>query len=789
MTHALPTVRPAELPGGDREAGLGTLSTARGNLPLEALDVRARIDGLAYGVEIVQEFANPFDAPIEVTYIFPLPERAAVSRFRMEVGDRTIEGVIKERDRARREYREAVEAGLRAAIAEEERPDIFTMRVGNILPGERARVRLDLDGLLALSGDEATFRFPLVVAPRYIPGSPLPGRSVGKGVSPDTDEVPDASRITPPVLLPGFPGPVRLSLRVEVRKGGLEPRELRSSLHAVISGDEEGARTVELRPGERLDRDFILRFRVGGPAIATALSLVPDPPEADGGAGEEGTFLLTLVPPADASSALRPRDVALVLDRSGSMEGWKIVAARRAMARVVDTLGERDRFCVLAFDDALLSGPLGAILEPATDRNRFRTVQFLSAIDAGGGTEMAAPLVAAVDALGSGGGDRDRILVLVTDGQVGNEDGILASLGGRLAGIRVFTLGIDRAVNAGFLERLSRAGGGLSEVVESEDRLDEVLDGFHRRIGTPVLTDLRIEGRGISVDPASIVPGRLPDLFPGAPVSILGRYRGKGAGSLTVRGRRADGTDWSADVEGSPGIEAVTPVWARGRIRDLEDRFAAGKGVREDLEREIVSTSVGFQVLSRFTASVAIDTEKATEGGEPHEVVQPVEMPQGWSWDKLMGPMQRISFTLDDAVDALMDTRMGFGAASPPPARRTVLPVPKPRERLDRPACLRVARELADFCASWAAVGSNVLATVADRLETLVDSLRALRAGKARRAALEKLLAGLRDAIAAGAPPADEVRRLLAEAERVLRAFAEGKAAPPERGGREEFWK
>ena len=173
--------------------------------------------------------------PLEATYIFPLPDRAAVTRFRMEVGGRVIEGVLKERAAARRDYDEAIKTGHRAAITEEERAGVFTLRVGNIMPGEEATVRLTLAGPLPYSDGEVTFRFPLVVAPRYIPGMPLPGASVGSGVAPDSDAVPDASRITPPVLLPGFPNPVRLSLSVDFGKTAQDYRQHRGSASGTSS--------------------------------------------------------------------------------------------------------------------------------------------------------------------------------------------------------------------------------------------------------------------------------------------------------------------------------------------------------------------------------------------------------------------------------------------------------------------------------------------------------------------------------------------------------------------------
>lgn len=454
MSQSLPMIPDADLAAhptpsspADEAAGFGSLRTERGGLPLESMDVYARIDGLLARVVVRQTFVNGCEEPLEAAYIFPLPDRAAVTGFRMMVGGREIEGTIEERAQARQNYDVAIAEGRRAAIAEEDRPGVFNLRVGNILPGERATVELTLCGVLPYSDGEATFRFPLVVAPRYIPGTPLPGASVGDGTAIDTNAVPDASRISPPVLLPGFPNPVRLGLRVELHDGSAAADAVRSSLHAVQEEVGNGYRVIRIQPGERLDRDFILRFRLGGHGIRSTLSVHPDP---DGGG--EGTFALTVVPPDDAGAhSPRPRDIVFVLDRSGSMGGWKMVAARRAVARMIDTLIDADRFGVLAFDSTIESSEdRGPALTSATDRTRFRAVEFLARVDARGGTEMAEPLDRAVKLLGTSkeqDAGRDRVLVLITDGQVGNEDQILRKLGKRLSKLRVFTIGIDQAVN------------------------------------------------------------------------------------------------------------------------------------------------------------------------------------------------------------------------------------------------------------------------------------------------------------------------------------------------------
>ncbi|MFI5912768.1 VIT domain-containing protein [Dactylosporangium sp. NPDC051541] len=631
------------------EAGLGALRTERGNLPLDRLEVRAAITGLVARTDLTQEFVNVHREPLEATYIFPLPDRAAVISMAMTADGRTVEADLQERGAARQAYDNAIAAGQRASIAEEERPDVFTMRVGNILPGERVSVKLSIVGPLAFEDGEATFRFPLVVAPRYIPGAPLDGDSVGDGWALDTDAVPDASRISPPVLLPGFPNPLRLSIDVDIDPAGLPLGDVRSSLHAVAKAESH----LSVLPGERANRDFILRLAYG--AGAQSLSLAPDIDSEAGSENAEGTYRLTVLPP-EPDAPPRPRDVVLLLDRSGSMGGWKMVAARRAAARIVDTLGAQDRFAVLAFDDRIETAEsLGSGLAGGTDRNRYRAVEHLARVDARGGTELLEPLMEGLRLLGSES-TRDRVLVLVTDGQVGNEDQILHTISSSLQGTRVHTVGIDQAVNAGFLGRLAIAGGGRCELVESEDRLDEAMDNIHRRIGAPVVSDVRIDADGLDLLVDTQTPARLADIFPGVPYVVTGRYRGPVAGALTVSGTTRDGRPWSATVPAERhDFTALTAVWARSLLRDLEDQYLTGA----PLEHQITKLSLRFGVLCRFTAFVAVDSRVVTEGSDPRKVTQPVESPAGWDLTR-PEPFPVLKPTL-----ASMPTSTGYVAHSP----------------------------------------------------------------------------------------------------------------------------
>ena len=784
------------------DAGLGALATSRGNLPLDAVDIRAAIAGTSASVELTQGFRNPFDVPLEATYIFPLPDRAAVTAMRMECAGYVVEAALKERSRARQDYDQAIAEGRRAAIAEEDRPDVFTMRAGNIPPGERVTIRLMLAQPLPYQDGEVTFRFPLVVAPRYIPGCPLGGAPAGSGVAADTDAVPDASRISPPVLLPGFPNPVRLTMSVDIDPAGLPVAGIRCSLHATSEeAATDGHTIVRLRPGERLDRDFILRLALADRTrIATSLVLTPDPGEDPA----QGTFTLTLLPP-DGGDRPRPRDVALVLDRSGSMSGWKMVAARRAAARIVDTLTSVDRFAVFRFDNLVERPPdLPDGLAEATDRNRFRAIEQLARTDARGGTEMLEPLERAVRLLtdaaepetthaqtADGRPDRDRVLILVTDGQVGNEDQILHRIGPLLARIRVHVVGIDQAVNAGFLSRLAGAGRGRCELVESEDRLDEAAARIHRRIGAPLVTALALTADGLQIVPGTVAPSLLPDLFPGVPVTVAGRWHGLPGGTVTVRGTAADGAPFESKVlAGTGGNPASAANWARAHLRDLEDRYAclAGHVPAElaRLEHQITDVSLRYGVLCRFTAFVAVDSRVVTDGGVPHRVTQPVELPAGWNPAGLGLPCAAAAPAPPGAMRARAGTMPMHAAAG---RKATARPLARPlrssyqglgagrvgdadrlvqarRQIADEVSALRTAHHVPD------AERVRILADLATRIDALLAWLTGDPAAAGRLTGLTALAGKLRECDKPGSPRGAELDALWAEAIRLLTGFA-----------------
>ena len=791
------TMKPCDMPSSEQigPSGFGALETERGLLPLTEVEVRTSISGLIAETRLRQTFRNALDEPLEATYIFPLPDRAAVTTFQMRIADRTIDGQLKERGEARKDYDAAIKKGHRAAIAEEERSGTFNLRVGNIPAHETVTLELTMVGPLPVSNGSATFRFPLVVAPRYTPGIPLEGPAVGQGWAPDTDQVPDASRVTPPVLLPGFPNPVQLSMEVQIDPSGLDgekdnwPGEIQSSLHCTLT-DEGPPWTISLLPGERLNKDFILRLPIAQSTIATSLHCTK---EED---GKPGTFALTIVPPVvSGETKPRPRDVVFVLDRSGSMGGWKMVAARRAVGRMIDTLLDQDRFSVIAFDTVLENPPHTNGLVSGTNHERWRMLEWVGKIEARGGTEMRNALTSAMNLL-SDDPHREKVVVVVTDGQVTGEDALLRQLTAASSGKlpRVFTVGIDRAVNAGFLRRLADVGEGHCELVESEQRLDEAMDSIHRLIGTPALTQLTVEPLDFDWVADSISPSCLPDLFTDRPITIYGRGLSESNSiKLRVRGTDANGNRWHQVVSGTAQAnKSLLNLWGRANVRDLEDLYASGR--RSDLNslrQLIVETSLETNVLSRFTAYVAVDkSEIVNQGGVQNEVIQPVEMPEGWDMDD---SMDRRSFeraaiapTMSQSLNFSQSLKCWSEAPTENSKRKTRKAPDKPSvETIDEIAesIRRLIAQLSGIL--WKPLGLRIHKVLVKKLHLLITMLKS--EGHPSAKDWQELASRFKDQVDKGrkASPNEPLSQVLSEITDSLDLLRATKDDPK---SREQFW-
>ncbi|MFN8611394.1 MAG: VIT domain-containing protein [Vulcanimicrobiota bacterium] len=587
----------------------GSLQTSSGILPLQSMTLLGQISGLLYQLKLVQRFYNPYSQPLEATYIFPLPGRAAVSSFVMQTEQRRVIGRLEERAEARRQYQQAVAQGKQAALAEEERSEVFTMTVGNIPPHQFVEIEMELHGPLTFADGRAMFRFPLVVAPRYIPGVAYSGEGVGRGVATDTNAVPDASRISPPVLLPGYPNPVELSVNIQVDTGGLIFGLPEVSMSDLLCWNEPAGFRMSLRPtADRLDRDLIVRFPLPSPQMQSSFQI------------SNGYYVLNLIPDdLHQLGPQTPRQVVTLLDRSGSMAGWKMVCARRAVGRLIDSLTDRDAFQVLNFDDRIeYLDPRKTQLRWASDRERYLALEALGKVNDRGGTEILPAIQAGVNMLR---GQADPYLILITDGQVGNESEVLRWIQQNAQGIRIFTVGIDTAVNVSLLERIAQVSGGHFTLVNSQEQLDEEMLGLRRRINPPLLSRVSIQLAGSESSPTSV------DLFEGLAARQLGVVRGQVGQEVEVVGYARDGRAFRNRLPVTHCVgQTIEKMWARERVLELEHGFLAGWKQPAYQPAAIAQFALQHGVLCRFTAFVAVD-EQSYVPGQMHQVTQAVSAP------------------------------------------------------------------------------------------------------------------------------------------------------------------
>lgn len=611
-------------------------------LPLEETRVFAELTGYIARVDVVQTYRNPFAEPIEAVYTFPLPENSAVDDFSMRIADRVIRGEIQKRADAKKTYEEAKAKGHTAALLEQERPNIFTQSVANIAPGESIEVTLRYVQHLTFDAGTYEFVFPMVVGPRFMPGAPT--GHAGSGWSPDTDEVPDASRISPPVIGAGLRSGHDIDLEVLV-DAGLPILDVQTPTHAVDAHTEgDGTMDVRLAQGDRIpNRDFVLRYRVGGEVPQAAAFAAPGPE------GEGGVVSLMVQPPQlDVDRLVGQREVVFVVDISGSMYGVPLAQAKAAMRRALRRLAPDDTFNVHTF--AGTQAKAFAAPRPANETNLQSALAFIEKAQAGGGTMLNDAVKAALGDVGEG---RHRYVVFLTDGYVGNErqifghaEALVASQekAGRKA--RVFGMGIGSSPNRHLIDGLARAGAGEAMYFGHEENPDGAVDRFYRSIDFPVLTDVTIDWGGLPVAADTVEPTVMPDLLATSPLVVLGKYSAAAEGVVTISGTMNGQTlrlpvkvslpapakaskpvgEWQRGPD--PRKAAALPsLWARSRVESLSRKL--WQGPDEDAVKAITDLGLKYRLVTAYTSFVAVDRSRVVGDGKPATVVQPVQAPAG----------------------------------------------------------------------------------------------------------------------------------------------------------------
>jgi Ca-activated chloride channel homolog len=476
----------------------------------------------------------------------------------------------------------------------------------------------------------------MVVAPRYIPG-----RSVGKqggGFAPDTNQVPDGSKITPQVTPSGIRAGHDISIELAL-DAGVPLLQLNSVSHE-IEVDRTGASsaTVRLRNLTGIpNQDFVLKYEVAGEQIAALLSQAESQTVSRAKSAPGGYFTLILQPPSLPESDVTPKELVFVLDTSGSMMGFPIEKAKNLINHALDELYPGDTFNLITFSgDTRILFP-----EPVypTAQNIRKAREILNAQHGSGGTEMMGAIQAALTP--SDSQDHLRVVCFLTDGEVGNDLGIIGEIQ-KHPNARVFAYGIGNSVNRFLITSMAKAGRGDSEVVTLNDKADEAALRLYQRLRSPVLTDISIDWRGLPV--AEVFPTRLPDLFTGQPLVVSGRYTASADGSIVIHGKRA-GEDFTREIpvhlnSTASADSTLSNFWARRKIDDLmsQDWADLQTGtVKPEVLKEITQLGLSYRLITQFTSFVAVEERIVTTDGKPQRIEVPVEMPDGMSYEGVFG--------------------------------------------------------------------------------------------------------------------------------------------------------
>ncbi len=556
-------------------------------LPL--LQTRAEVDivGTIAAVELHQVFENRGDVPIEAVYVFPASTRAAVGGLTLRVGERTVRGVIREKQQASADYDAARSEGRNTALLEQQAEGVFRMRLANILPGDRIEVALQYSELLRPR--EGVYEFFLPTT-RGAPGG-------GESAAHDTVRASAAAEVTD------------YSFALAARLRGAAPlADIASPSHRIeVQRSDARQAQVTLAPDEAkaATRDFVLRFRHAGAAVADGLQLYPGTPEQ--------FFLLTVQPPASVLPEQVPaRDYVFVVDVSGSMAGAPLDLAKLVLRELLAGMRAQDRFNVVLFAGAASTLDAKAALAGTPD-NLQRALRFIDAADGGGGTDLLSALQTAY-ALPRGAGVA-RSVVVVTDGGIVAGDAVSRLIRGHLGEASTFAFGVGASVDKAVIQRIARAGAGEAVMIENLDEGQPQAQLFRRYIEQPLLSGIEVTFEGF--DAYDVSPMPVPDLFAQRPVVLVGKYRGAAQGRIRLRAQSGRGPyeaviDAAAAADASQANAPLRTLWARTVLADRLD-LGAADGDSENLRRDITRLGLDYGLLTPYTAFVAVDDAVRTQ--------------------------------------------------------------------------------------------------------------------------------------------------------------------------------
>lgn len=575
-------------------------------LPLKDTNVEVSISGVIADVRVVQTYRNEGRNPINASYMFPASTRAAVYGMRMKIGDEIITAKIKEREQAKQDFEKAKNEGKSASLLEEQRPNVFSMSLANIMPGDEIQVELRYTELIVSTDGTYEFVYPTVVGPRY----------------PSSDAENSGGQIAAKYLPEGMNPTSTLHIAARVA-AGLPIRELSCPSHQIAPQWENptvAGLTLDEENAFQRNKDFVLQYRLAGGQIASGLLLFQ---------GENENYFLYMAQPPQRVKAdeVPPREYVFVVDVSGSMEGFPLDTSKRLLEGLIGKLRPTDYFNVVLFagDSTVLSEtPLQANADNVT-----RALELLSQQRGSGGTELLEALKTATNLSGAEGVSRS--IVLITDGYVSGEKGAFDHIRTNLGNANVFAFGIGSSVNRYLIEGIAKAGGGEPFVVLSQDGAEKAANKFRAYIENPVLTDVKLRANGFDIYDTQ--PMNQPDLFASRPVIMFGKWRGSPTGTIELTGITGTGKYAStidvSSVQPDERNGALRYLWARSRIAELSDYGSAD--VSEASIREITDLGLKYNLLTPYTSFIAVREKVVNPNGSANDVEQPLPLPVGVS--------------------------------------------------------------------------------------------------------------------------------------------------------------
>lgn len=625
----------AFLKASDARSGSLLLKTEDGFADASRLgiDVDLTVSGPTVRARVTQIFRNPTQNWVEAVYVYPLPSGGAVDTLKMVIGDRVVVGDIKERQQAKAIYEHAKQNGQKAALTEQERPNIFTNSVANIGPGETVLVQIEYQEPVQQTGNEFSLRVPMVVAPRYNPVPVVQSvdfKADGGGWGAvKSDSVPDRERISSEVLDPATNTPVNPTTITVHLQAGFPLGEVKSH-HHPIQTEKADASTSIIRLAEGAvpaNRDFELSWK---PAAETAPSVGLFREHV----GDADYLLAFVTPPSVEQAQQKPpaREVIFVIDNSGSMGGVSIIQAKASLIYALGRLQPGDRFNVIRFDhtmDVLFPTPV-----PADAAHLGQATSFVGALQANGGTEMVPAMRAALSD-SSNDANYVRQVVFLTDGAIGNEQQLFETISALRGRSRVFMVGIGSAPNTYLMTRAAELGRGTFTHIGSVEQVEERMRGLFSKLKNPAVTNLTAR---FSEAAADITPAAIPDVYRDEPL-VLAAKLDKLAGSVEIKGRIGD-RPWIVTLPLANAAEGkgLSKLWARRKIADAEVARTTQQISPEDADKAILALAIEHQLVTRLTSLVAVDKTPSRPEGEPLRLSDlPINLPAGWDFARVFG--------------------------------------------------------------------------------------------------------------------------------------------------------